>query len=565
MFKNSGSFTEHVTSLDTSTATTLNANEHQEHQEQELEWKPGRAEYAVMATISIISLMVALDATILVPVLPDLALDLHGSATDAFWAGTSYLLPCAVFQPFIGSLSDIFGRKELLLVSLAFFTLGTLLCAPFARDFTVLLAGRSLQGIGGGGIITMGQMIFADIVPLRLRPKYFSFVLGAWALGSVLGPLVGGLFVQKATWKWCFYINLPFCALGFIMVPLFVRLSTEKASFGSKLLRVDVIGGVLFIGGMTSFLIGISWAGVQFHWSSAATIAPIIVGAVAVSACLLWEKYGAAEPFFRPSLFYSWSAMAVYFGAFCQGFLLFCGLYYIPFYFISVRFVTPTQSGLNLFPVTCLLLPGSIVVSVLTSRLGRFRWAIWSGWALATVGCGLLVLLDENTTTALWAIYFAIFGIGNGMVLTSVNVGTQAISRIEDCGRAACMYAFMRTLGMSVGVAIGGTTFQNVMVNRLRELGLPETIGRNAEAFATELAGMASWDPVRLGALSAYVKGFQGVFWVMTATAASGFITSLMIRKHSMDKTLESRFTLEGTRNRKSEVPSVGSYVSEVV
>ncbi|KAJ3956108.1 hypothetical protein N0V92_007371 [Colletotrichum tropicale] len=348
------------------------------------------------------------------------------------------------------------------------------------------------------------------------------------------------------------------------MVPLCVRLSTDKASFGSKLLRVDGIGGILFIGGMTSFLIGISWAGVQFPWSSAATIAPIIVGAVAVSACLFWEKYGATEPFFRPSLFYSWSAVAVYFGAFCQGFLLFCGLYYIPFYFISVRFVTPTQSGLNLFPVTCLLLPGSIVVSVLTSRLGRFRWAIWSGWALATVGCGLLVLLDENTTTALWAIYFAIFGIGNGMVLTSVNVGTQAISRIEDCGRAACMYAFMRTLGMSVGVAVGGTTFQNVMVNRLRELGLPETIAQNAEAFATELAGMASWDPVRLGTLSAYVKGFQGVFWVMTATAVSGFITSLVIRKHSMDKTLESRFTLEGTRNRKSEVPSVGSYIKEL-
>nr|XP_036574733.1 major facilitator superfamily transporter [Colletotrichum truncatum]KAF6781198.1 major facilitator superfamily transporter [Colletotrichum truncatum] len=161
-----------------------------------------------MATISIISLMVALDATILVPVLPELAHDLDGSATDAFWAGTSYLLSCAVFQPLIGALSDIFGRKELLLVSLFFFTLGTLICAPIAHDFTAMLAGRSLQGIGGGGIITMGQIIFADIVPLRLRPKYFTFVLGAWALGSVLGPLIGGLFGQRATWRWCFYINV---------------------------------------------------------------------------------------------------------------------------------------------------------------------------------------------------------------------------------------------------------------------------------------------------------------------------------------------------------------------
>ncbi|KAK1995829.1 major facilitator superfamily transporter [Colletotrichum falcatum] len=532
--------------------------------EPEPAWTPGRAEYAAMATISVISLMVALDATILVPVLPDLALDLGGSATDAFWAGTSYLLPCAVCQPFIGALSDIFGRKEMLLFSLSFFTLGTLLCAPLADDFTVLLAGRSLQGVGGGGIITMGQIIFADIVPLRLRPKYFTFVLGAWAIGSVLGPLLGGLFVEHATWRWCFYINLPFCALGFVMVPLFVRLSAEKSSLGSKMLRIDFLGGLLFIGGMTSFLVGISWAGVQFEWTSVAVIAPVGAGTAAVSCCLVWERYGAAEPFLRRSLFYSWSAVAAYLGAFCQGFLLFCALYYIPFYFLSVRFVTPTQSGLNLFPVTCLLLPGSIIVSVLTSRLGRFRWAIWSGWAITAAGCGLLVLLDEDTSTTMWAVYLAVFGIGNGMVLTSVNVGTQAISRVEDCGRAACMYAFARTLGMSVGVAVGGTTFQNVMADRLRDLGLPDAIAKNAEVFATRLAALDPADPERLGALSAYVTGFRGVFWVMTATAGFGFLSSLIIRKHSMDRTLESKFTLAGARNRKSEVPSVVSTVIEV-
>lgn len=111
-------------------------------------------------------------------------------------------------QPFIAALSDIFGRKEMLLFSVIFFTLGTVLCAPIAKTFTVFFAGRAVQGIGGGGIITMGQVIFADIVPLRQRPKYFSIVLGAWALGSVLGPLIGGLFVEHAFWSWCFYLNV---------------------------------------------------------------------------------------------------------------------------------------------------------------------------------------------------------------------------------------------------------------------------------------------------------------------------------------------------------------------
>jgi multidrug resistance protein len=172
------------------------------------EWKPNRREWFLMGTIALVSIMVALDATILVPVLPTLATDLRGTTTDAFWAGTSYLLTSAVFQPLIAALSDIFGRKEMLLASLVLFTLGTVLCAPVAKDFAVLFAGRSIQGIGGGGVITLGQVIFADLVPLRQRPKYFSLVLAAWALGCVLGPLIGGLFVEHGGWRWCFYINV---------------------------------------------------------------------------------------------------------------------------------------------------------------------------------------------------------------------------------------------------------------------------------------------------------------------------------------------------------------------
>ena len=137
-----------------------------------------------------------------------LAAELGGVATDAFWGGTSYLLACAVCQPFIAALSDIFGRKELLIFAILAFTLGTLLCAPTAKSFNVFFAGRAIQGIGGGGIITMSLVIYADIVPLRQRPKYLALVQAAWAVGTILGPLIGGLFVDHSTWRWCFYINV---------------------------------------------------------------------------------------------------------------------------------------------------------------------------------------------------------------------------------------------------------------------------------------------------------------------------------------------------------------------
>ncbi|KAK3997976.1 major facilitator superfamily domain-containing protein [Cladorrhinum sp. PSN332] len=512
------------------------------------EWKPGKQEYAVMLTIALISLMVALDATILVSVLPTLAIDLGGEATDAFWAGTSYLLTCAVCQPFIAALSDIFGRKEMLIASVLFFTLGTILCAPIAKNFTVFFAGRSVQGIGGGGIITMGQVIFADIVPLRQRPKYFSLVLAAWALGSVLGPLIGGLFVEHAFWSWCFYINFPFCALGLVMVPLFVKLSTKRTSLASKLARVDWLGGFLFIGGLTSFLVGMSWAGVQFSWKSAQVLAPMLVGVASVVASIVWECYGAREPFLRPSLFYSPSALAAYACALFQGFILFCALYYVPFYFTSVRFSKPTQSGLDIFPVTCLLLPGSIIVSLITTRTGHYRWAIWIGWAITAVGCGLLKLFDQDTPTPVWAVILAIFGIGHGMLLTSVNVGIQAIVKVEDAGRAAAMYAFMRTLGMSIGVAVGGTVFQNLMVSKLKDLGLPEEIAHDSEAFVVKMAQMDPQDPVRIGALEAYVAGFHGVYWTIFGASVAALLASLIIKRYSMDKLLESKFVLEGGR-----------------
>lgn len=175
----------------------------------------------------------------------------------------------------------------------------------------------------------------------------------------------------------------------------------------------------------------------------------------------------------------------------------------MPFYFSAVRFVTPTQAGLDVFPVTVFLLPGSIVVSIITSRIGRFRWAIWGGWVVSAVACGLFQLFDQHTSTPVWAVILAIFGIGMGMLLTSINVGIQAISHVEDAGRAAAMYAFMRTLGMSIGVAIGGTAFQNVMASKLDDLGLPEAIAHDAEAFVAQMAVMDPNDPIRVGALEA--------------------------------------------------------------
>jgi MFS family permease len=285
-------------------------------------WTPTKNEWLIMISLAFISLMVALDASILVTVLPEIARKLHGTSVEAFWAGTSYLLTSAIFQPVIASISQTFGRQQLLVMSLLFFTIGTITCAV-SRDFTMMLTGRCIQGVGGGGIITLTQVIFCDIVPLRLRPKYFPLVLGSWSIGSILGPVVGGILTEKASWRWCFHINYPFCGIGLVVAVVFVRLNrVAELTFSQKLKQTDWIGALIFVGGMTSLLVGLSWGGIQHPWSSAATLAPIILGLFALVGFGCWQRFVMPHSLLPLSIFYNWSAIAAFYCALVNGLIV---------------------------------------------------------------------------------------------------------------------------------------------------------------------------------------------------------------------------------------------------
>lgn len=176
--------------------------------------------------------------------------------------------------------------------------------------------------MGGGGIIALTMVIFSDIIPLRQRPKYWSIIQITWAFGTITGPLVGGLFAQHTSWRWVFIINLPFCALGLVIVPLVVRLQSRRSSVKEKLLRVDWFGGFIFVASFTSFLMGLTWGGVQFPWSSFQTLVPLVLGALGIVATFAWEMWGARQPFIRLLVFDSLSTVAIYFCAMMQGLLV---------------------------------------------------------------------------------------------------------------------------------------------------------------------------------------------------------------------------------------------------
>ena len=183
---------------------------------------------------------------------------IHGTAIEAFWSGTSFLLASTVFQPSFASFSHIFGRKPMIMTAMVLFTVGCIVCAT-SPNFSQLLIGRSVQGVGGGGLIALTEIMVTDLVPMRLRGKYFGFISGAWALGSVSRPIIGGSFAQKVSWRWLFYLNLPIVVVGFVFVPIFLRLKFKPEHLVTKLKKVDWLGAFLFVASSTSFLIPITW------------------------------------------------------------------------------------------------------------------------------------------------------------------------------------------------------------------------------------------------------------------------------------------------------------------
>jgi MFS family permease len=312
-------------------------------------FKPTWRFYLTFISLSAITLTAALDATSLSVALPIITDVLGGTAIEAFWSGTSFLLTSTVLQPTFASMSQIFGRKPLLYIALAFFAVGALL-AGISNNFTIMLVGRSLQGVGGGGVIALTEIIVTDLVPLRFRGTWFGYLSSMWAVGSVSGPLIGGALAQNGAWRWIFYLNLPLTAVGLAMLTIFLKLNFVVGSFGEKLRRFDWIGAILFISSTTSVMIPITWGGVSYPWTSWHTLVPLILGIAGIVAFGFYERYFAVEAMMPSTIFANWDLRITYFTTVIHGMILWSLLYYIPLYYEAVKGYSPIITGMFLAP-----------------------------------------------------------------------------------------------------------------------------------------------------------------------------------------------------------------------
>ncbi|KAF2773029.1 MFS general substrate transporter, partial [Teratosphaeria nubilosa] len=514
-------------------------------------WHPTPHLHAILALQTTIVFVVALDSTILTLTLPTIAHALATTTTtQALWLLTAYLLASATIQPLTAPLSDILGRRTIFFASLLLFTTGTLICAS-AHTVAQMLAGRVVQGLGGGGILSVNLIILSDLIPLRHRARYVGIVQGVNSLAVNFGPLIGGAVVTRggSSWRWVFYLNLPFCGVGLVGIWALLRYvraeeEEEEVVVGGWLRRVDWVGSAGFVVGVTGVLLGVSWGGNEFAWGDAATWVPILGGAVVVALALAWERCGGARrPFLRLEVFAGWEAAAVYGCTVLQSLTLFAATYFLPLYLLTVPLHPPLIAGTIFLSYSFAVVPVSGITGHLITTFGSYKWAIFTGWLVNTLGLGAFMTLDQNTYLPGLVFVAAVAGSGQGLLFMAHQVAAQAGCKARDVGYASAMFSFARSFGFCLGIAIGGTIFQNFLRQRLSALNLPAVLAKDSEAFAAVLRAMPA-STERAAIVSAYAWAFRYLWAAMCGISGVGFVLSFGIREHTLDVELDTAHNL---------------------
>ena len=391
-------------------------------------------------------LLGGLDQTIVAVALPRMAEELHGFSLIA-WVVSGYLVASTVVTPIYGKLGDLFGRRMLLSVAIVVFLVASVACA-FAQTMPQLIIARVLQGLGGGGLISISQTIIADVVPLRERGRYQGYISGVFAVASVAGPVIGGLFTHYLTWRWIFWINLPLGAAAFLVS----RRALRNLPVAGIRRRIDYLGAVLLVVGLTALLVPITRIGQGVAWNDLHNLA-LFAAAVAILGACLYHETRTVEPIIPIDLF----RMPVV--ALCCGILFLCFFQLVslaslsPLRFQMVAGATADSAAWRLLPLTFTIPLGAFVSGRLMLRTGRTRPQQLIGTACVPIGLLALAFVSpvHAVTTGLLMTWV---GLAIGVVMPSSLVAVQNAVPRAQLGVATAGTAFSRSLGGAIGVAL---------------------------------------------------------------------------------------------------------------
>ncbi|KAH7303301.1 major facilitator superfamily domain-containing protein [Stachybotrys elegans] len=496
----------------------------------EPEWLTGLPLLTLMVALSIVMFLALLDGSIIGTATPRITSDFH-SLGDIGWYGSAYQLASAAVQPLTGKIYVMLDQKWTFICFFAIFELGSLLCGV-ATSSNMLIVGRAVAGLGVAGLQSGGLTIIASAVPIHRRATMNGILVGLSQLGSVMGPLIGGAFTSYSTWRWCFYINLPFAvlvapAMWYVRIPTIKASHTEggKPAAGlsrakSLLHHLDMLGFVLLTSFAIELLLALQWGGSTYPWDSSMVIGLLCGAVVTLAVFLFWQQRlgdNAMIPFSIVSQTVVWCGCIVY------GFLmaaLFLRTYYVPIYFQSVMGASAILSGVYTLPNILSQLGAAILSGVLVERFGYYLpWSVASA-IITSIAAGLMSTFGVGTSVGEWIGYQIMFGAGCGMGIQMPILAVQHSLPAQKIPIAIATLIFAQNMISAIWLTIANTIFNNSLRTLLPDYAPsinPQTV---IDAGATGIRDAVSDGQVLHQVLSAYSEAIDNTFYISAASLA---------------------------------------------
>lgn len=386
--------------------------------------------------------------------------------------GSAYMLTNCAFQLSFGKLYSFFSVKTVFLTAIALFEIGSAICGA-APSSVAFIIGRAISGVGSAGIMSGAITVIVYAVPLHRRPLFQGLFGAVFGLASVVGPLLGGAFTSKVTWRWCFYINLPFGGVAALFIFFLLTIpdrSTTHLPLKQKLAQLDFLGIFFLLPGIVCLLLALQWGGSKYDWNSGRIIALLVLAGVLVIAFILVQVFRPETATIPPRIFCQRSIIAGFCATFTVGASMMIVVYYLPIWFQAIEGISAVDSGIRLLPLVLSMVVASISSGVLIARVGYYTPFMLFGCVLLSIGAGLLTTLQVNTGEGKWIGYQILYGFGMGCTFQAPNLAAQTVLATKDVPVGTSLMFFSQLLGGAIFTSVGSNVLSNELLKNLANI-----------------------------------------------------------------------------------------------